>query len=93
MRGLCVFKGLNLSMYEHKELVMNPTLQSLSRNMYPECERQYCTESPPSVCTMFFDMHEQSLVKLEELSWPQVPIPGWMPKSNRAARLTMSRSH
>ena len=31
---LCVFKGLNLSMYEYKELVMNQTLQSLSRNMY-----------------------------------------------------------
>ena len=27
-------KGLNLSLYEYKELVVNQTLQSLSRNMY-----------------------------------------------------------
>ena len=29
---LCVYKGLNLSMYEYKELVMNPTSQSLNQS-------------------------------------------------------------
>ena len=29
---LCVFKGLNLTMYEFEELVTNPTSQSLNRS-------------------------------------------------------------
>ena len=31
MRGLFVFKGLNLTVYEFEELVINPTSQSLNQ--------------------------------------------------------------
>ena len=55
----------------------------MSRDTYPECEHQHCTPFAlcSSTCTRSRSPNRQ------EVSWPQVPIPSWMSKSNRAANV------
>ena len=59
----------------------------MSRDTYPECEQQHCTQSlhPFALCSSKCTRSRSP--NRQKVSWPQVPSPSWMSKSNRAANL------
>ena len=53
----------------------------------PECKRQHCTQSFHLFALCSSTCTSSRSPNWWEVSWPQVPIPSWMSKSNRAANV------
>ena len=56
----------------------------MSRDTYPESEPQHCTQSLHPFARRSSTCTSSRSPNWWEVSWPQVPIPSWMSKSNRA---------
>ena len=56
----------------------------MSRDTYPESEPQHCTQSLDPFARCSSTCTSRRSPNWWNVSWPQVPIPSWMSKSNRA---------
>ena len=57
----------------------------MSRNTCPDCEQQHCTQFIDLFAICSSPCTSSRSPNWWEVSWPQVPIPSWMSKSNRVA--------